>query len=432
MKRIFERYGIEFEELGIRKENTVISVYCLTYNHVQFIRKALESFREQIVSVPMEVFIYDDASTDGTSEIVKEYCEKYPELYHAIIAKKNTYGTEISRRLNVEFKNENLTGKYVAWCEGDDYWTYNYKLQRQFDFMEVNPDCSLCVHNAIRYDKNIDEIIPQIIDMDSGFESDEEVICCNHGRIPTASYFYRKELVCFDALFFKICPVGDEPLRFWLAYCGNVYYMDKVWAVRNYMHVDSWNYDMQNNAEHKYNMQKKYANFFVYMDNVTDYRFHKYFVNHMNTNCWGIVNYLYDDLKTVSQLYDDLRVVTNECKEELSIYLYNWFFEYRRKCIDYYTWIQKCIVDRGKKVYIYGAGEEAGRLAEEYSKNGIVYESFIVSRDVTENEKLLGHKIISVKDINMNNENVYIELGMNSDNRLQVLEIYREKLTVLY
>ena len=78
MTNRFEKYGLEFEEYGTKKNNTLISVFCLTYNHSKYIRETLEGFRTQITKVPIEVFIYDDSSTDGTSEIVKEFCVKYP------------------------------------------------------------------------------------------------------------------------------------------------------------------------------------------------------------------------------------------------------------------------------------------------------------------------------------------------------------------
>ena len=160
---MIEKYGIKFEEYGTKKSDAVVSIICLTYNHISYIRKALDGFLMQRTTFPIKIFIYDDASTDGTSEVVKEYANKYPELFYAVIAKENTYNIESREDIFYEFMQDNLTGKYSAWCEGDDYWIYEYKLQRQFDFMEKHPETSICMHNAIRYNAGTGEVIPQIM-----------------------------------------------------------------------------------------------------------------------------------------------------------------------------------------------------------------------------------------------------------------------------
>lgn len=241
--------GDEFEKIGkieiiagkCEQCNIDVSVWCLTFIHREYIERALEGFVKQKTNFSIEILVFDDASTDGTTDIVRQYVEKYPHVVKGYLAHVNTYNRPDRQRLSVNFLREKARGKYIALCEGDDYWNYDQKLQKQYEWMEVHPNTWLCVHNAIRYDEQKKEILPQIIDMDSQYLDPDEIFFCRQGRVPTASYFFRKDY--WDTLpsFYDICPVGDEPLRWWLAYNGDVYYMDKVWSVRNYMHDGSWN-----------------------------------------------------------------------------------------------------------------------------------------------------------------------------------------------
>lgn len=127
----------------ISDQKPLVTVISITYNHEPYIRDCLEGFLMQKTNFPLEVIIHDDASTDHTSDIIREYYEKRPDLFHVIIERENQYsqGKSVSIPLY-----EMAQGKYIALCEGDDYWTDPLKLQKQFDFIETHPDCSLCFH----------------------------------------------------------------------------------------------------------------------------------------------------------------------------------------------------------------------------------------------------------------------------------------------
>lgn len=134
------------------QESVVVTVRCLTYNHMPFIRKSLEGFVMQKTNFRFEVVIHDDASTDGTADVVREFAEKYPEIIVPVLEKENLYskgGGRISRVLEPYMR-----GKYVAYCEGDDYWTDPLKLQKQVDFLEAHPDYVLCYTDAEVVDEN--------------------------------------------------------------------------------------------------------------------------------------------------------------------------------------------------------------------------------------------------------------------------------------
>lgn len=135
-------------------EDVLVSVFMITYNHENFIRRSLESIMCQNVKFRFEVIIGEDNSTDNTRGVIKEFEARYPEIIKPIYHEKNVGGL----RNAYEFCFPKLRGKYIACLEGDDYWTDPDKLQKQVDFLEANPEYSFCFHsiNAVN-DK--DEII---------------------------------------------------------------------------------------------------------------------------------------------------------------------------------------------------------------------------------------------------------------------------------
>ena len=124
----------------------IVSVSCITYNHAPYIRACLDGFLMQKTSFVFEILIHDDCSTDGTREIIEEYSKKYPDIIFPIFQTENQYSKGV-RGMMARFNFPRSRGKYIALCEGDDYWSDPYKLQRQVDFLEANTDFSICFHN---------------------------------------------------------------------------------------------------------------------------------------------------------------------------------------------------------------------------------------------------------------------------------------------
>ena len=134
----------------------LVSVCCITYNHASFIRKCLDGFLMQQTDFPIEILIHDDCSTDGTTEIIQEYAAQYPDLIFPMYEEVNQY--QQGKATEIDFYNyRRARGKYIAYCEGDDYWTDPLKIQKQVDFMETNPEYSVCFHGFEEYYTKIDK-----------------------------------------------------------------------------------------------------------------------------------------------------------------------------------------------------------------------------------------------------------------------------------
>ena len=131
----------------------LVSIWCLTYNHELYIRDAIEGFLAQKTSFGYEIIIHDDASTDKTAEIIREYEQKYPNLIRGIYQEENQFGkNQPSIEWILELEKQNCKGKYIALCEGDDYWIDAQKLQLQVDYLEAHPECIMTVHDTIDMD----------------------------------------------------------------------------------------------------------------------------------------------------------------------------------------------------------------------------------------------------------------------------------------
>lgn len=171
---------------------TIVSIVCNTYNHEKYIRETLEGFLKQKIKYSYEILIYDDASTDNTADIIREYEKNFPNIIKPIYQTVNQY----SRGLKPGKQNrERAKGKYVAICEGDDYWIDENKLQEQIEYLENHPDCTFCFTNGFaRYGNDIRrKIIPwtkaSIVPKNKFDYNVGEINLMDY--IPTASFVYR-------------------------------------------------------------------------------------------------------------------------------------------------------------------------------------------------------------------------------------------------
>ena len=249
-------------------EDTVplVSISCITYNHENFIRDAIEGFLMQKTTFPVEILIHDDASTDKTASIVREYEEKYPHLIKPIYQTENQYSKRDGSIGRIQ--RGRARGKYYALCEGDDYWTDPLKLQKQVDFLEVNPDCSLCFHasKSIRNNNPNDYTLhrPKDIPLHNKFEM-KHAILGGGGFMATNSMLFQSKYIQDRPAWMEKTPVGDAPLMLLLASKGKIGYIDEVMSVYRIMSSStSWSASMQDRTRrrtHHYAILEMWDNF---------------------------------------------------------------------------------------------------------------------------------------------------------------------------
>ena len=132
----------------MKHTSPLVSIYCLTYNHSNFIRDALDGFLMQKTNFPFEIIIYDDCSTDGNQSVIREYVDNYPDIIKAYLSDVNHY-SKGEKDFHMHQFLEMARGQYIAFCEGDDYWVDPYKLQKQVDLFRNNPGMTYCFTNRI-------------------------------------------------------------------------------------------------------------------------------------------------------------------------------------------------------------------------------------------------------------------------------------------
>ena len=216
-----------------------VSICCITYNQEAYIRDALEGFLSQQTDFAYEILIHDDASTDHTADIIREYAARFPDRIFPILQTENQYALG---RTNVSglYNFPRARGTYIAMCEGDDYWTDPRKLQLQVDFMDTHPDCAMILHSArvevqgkaitehqMRPYRQNRRIMPEeIIDKTTGY--------------PTASLLFYADMVKDLPSFYNDAPIADIPLQLLAAARGWAYYLDRPMCVYRLGGAASW------------------------------------------------------------------------------------------------------------------------------------------------------------------------------------------------
>lgn len=256
----------------LNSETPLVSIICLVYNHANYLRECFEGFIMQRVNFPIEILVHDDASTDGSAEIIKEYTNRYPQLFKPIFQTINQYSKGV--HVSATYQYPRCRGKYIAVCEGDDYWTDPMKLQTQVSFMEQHKDVSMCFHNAYYYDQVRSKIIGEhrIYEMDKYV--DNNIIFRDGGFIPTNSIMYRSELISKVNELSAACPVGDLPLQIAMAISGKVYYINKTMSCYRVNNSSSAMYKVNSNVERYIKHHKAFISWYNGLDKLTNYKFH--------------------------------------------------------------------------------------------------------------------------------------------------------------
>lgn len=348
-----------------------ISIFVITYNHAKYVRQALDSIFAQKIDVTYEVLILDDASTDGTQEILKEYKEKYPELITLYLNEVNSYcPTKNGNVLRAAAK-----GKYIASLEGDDYWLDDRKLQRQYDLLEQHLEYSACCSDVKIVDENNNEIFKSIAyeKKDNSVYTIEDFKKLTIGGM-TASFFqrnyYREGNYRDISLIDKI--MGDITRNMICLLHGDIYqFKDQMAAYRSRANDKESNF----NSIHKNNPYKTLMHFryWIRLENymIKNYSADYEFIPLKKRLVHGLGEYSCSDvIKTIKESerkYKYLGYYIGGHHLRQSVYHLN-----RKKVIKQKKW-KKFLKDK-RPIVIFGAGAVAGEFIRKYGwKKDIMY-----------------------------------------------------------
>ena len=248
-----------------------ISIICNAYNHEKYIAQALDSFLMQKVNVPVEILVHDDASPDKTADIIRSYAEKHPDVILPIIQTENQASQ--GRSITPMIQLPRARAKYVAFCEGDDYWTDPDKLQLQYDFMEQHPEYSICCHAYSMVDKD-GKLIEERRDLDADGVVPIEMLIGNQLLVPHfATMLVRREcLQGYDKYFLgKHC--NDMLLRLYCHAQKPIWYLNRNMSCYRRFTESSWTVKVGQDREKFLKVLKDTAAFLEKYDEYTGRRY---------------------------------------------------------------------------------------------------------------------------------------------------------------
>ena len=253
-------------------DNVLVSVICKTYNHERYIRQCLQGLVNQKTDFKYEIIIHDDASLDKTPEIVKEFENKYPEKIVAIYQKDNQLSKHIDSTKVFIFPK--CRGKYIAICEGDDFWLDNCKLQKQIDFLETHPDYVLCGHSAYYANE------------DGSLQNKRYFNYGKHDRTLTTEEIISDWLMATNSIVYKFSALKDYPIPYlgkarngdyalmtYLALQGKVYFIDELMSAYRVSSRGSINWGWRKNPDI---YAKNLEAFIDLLEGLNEYSGHKY------------------------------------------------------------------------------------------------------------------------------------------------------------
>lgn len=319
----------------------LVSICCQTYNHIDYIAETLDSFLMQKTDFEFEILLRDDASTDGTTEICHRYANKYPNKIKLLAYTENQWQRGISPfRDNVK----RAQGKYIAMCEGDDYWTDSDKLQIQVDLIEKH-NVGISFHAAEILSYNKDKINS---DKSTFFYGDDikvlsvtDIIDANGKTLntPLASFVLKKEIL--DQLKSKDLEFYSNNLQhsfiiLWMTYCSKALYVPRFMSVYRKSHVESWTYKMKSDFTFKKDYSLKTIKSYTKFDKITEFEFSSKIKKSIDKRIFSILKNINIPLKERNEFFKELKDQVNFKNRVL------WFFIFKRKnVLQFINWLFK-------------------------------------------------------------------------------------------
>jgi glycosyltransferase involved in cell wall biosynthesis len=259
-----------------------VSVCMLTYNHSPYLRDALNSVLNQKTTFGFEILVHDDASTDDTQAIIREYEQRYPQIVKPIYQTVNQYTQDINPSVRYNYPRAN--SPFVAICEGDDCWTDEYKLQTQVDLLNAHPDINLAFHQAHRL-HYLDIFANALIIGDYGRQDGiipfNDILFRTRGMVPTASCMIRqcaKERLMQFMQERPYLTLGDLYFQFFGSEPNGALYIARPMSLYRYGTEHSWSRRVKGDIDYKFRHEKAMLRSYIDLDEATDGTHHDRFV----------------------------------------------------------------------------------------------------------------------------------------------------------
>ena len=254
------------------EDNIKVSIICNAYNHEDYIKHALDGFVSQKTNFKFEILVHDDASTDNTPNIIREYEKKYPNLIFPIYQTENQYSK--NPKLIFDIQVSRVRGQYIALCEGDDFWTDPYKLQKQFNALENNNNIDICATGYKLVEPDTYKFISsKSLSANAKLFTIEDVILGGGGFVGTPTLFYRAAVEKNRMRFFNNLHY-DYSLQISGALKGGILYLPDCTACVTVFSKNSWTSRMAQNPDKKIKFNKKVIEMLRQFDEDTNFKYH--------------------------------------------------------------------------------------------------------------------------------------------------------------
>ena len=298
--------------MKIEKPYFDVGVYCITYNQSLYILDTLNGFCIQQTKTPFICAIFDDVSSDGEQEVIRKYLiDNFDECDHSLSIDKETNDYELLfvrhkknqngyfaafflkynhfsiKKQRLPYLLDLVDVKYVAECEGDDYWIDPLKLQKQFDALETHPECTIAfckVKNVSRKGTDLKSTKPGDY-LKTGIVTIDDFLKYQYGKgrwvFQTSGYFYRirKDLQeCYNSDLYRQFPYGDEPFVIWCLLKGKGYYIDDIGSCYR-VQAGGYVSRVKNNSNFAINQENKIIKALLFLDDYTQFKYHQYIDN---------------------------------------------------------------------------------------------------------------------------------------------------------
>lgn len=387
-------------------QKPLVSVICITYNHADYIRNTLDGFLMQDVPFLYEIVIHDDASTDGTDEIIREYASRYPNLIVPILEQENQYSRKMDFMSCVYAK---CTGKYYAVCEGDDFWIDPLKLSIQVNYMENHPKCMMTVHNALVFHYKTEKFYTYSDVSKSHVLSPKEIV---KSGFASASMMFRREALFPRNSFYTEGGIGDWPLRLHvLEQEGEIYYFDRIMSVYRAWTQNSYCQRTYGAFEPALKHVWELIRLMEKYNFATNRKYEKYLIARIQCSVLNLFEIA--GVKRILE-FEKLLDCCNECFEVDGYIkkLKHVFVQMYEENAPLESSIRNKMRDFSY-VVIYGAGKLAQKVARQIEEAGSSYAGFVVSKGKEHPDEFMGKHVWTMDDVPFPRHEIFAVVAIN-------------------